>query len=75
MCPPEIREGYYKPWPHVDQAMMKRQDDVTHNNACPIDFVSESLLKTNPYTIQGQFLFEDSFEGDGGYSKITSQIQ
>lgn len=24
MCPPEIREGCIQPWPHVDQAIMKR---------------------------------------------------
>lgn len=53
MCPPEIRKGSFDPWPHVDQSN--------------IVFVSESLLKTNPYTIQGQFLFEDSFDGDGGF--------
>lgn len=29
--------------------------------------MSESSLKTQPFTIQGQFLFEDSFEGDGGF--------
>ncbi|MBX9923863.1 MAG: hypothetical protein K2Y01_07105 [Rhabdochlamydiaceae bacterium] len=67
MCPPEIREGYYEPWPHVDQTVLRRQDNVTHNNNPPIDFVSESLLRTKPYTVQGQFLFEDSFEGDGGF--------
>lgn len=67
MCPPEIREGYIEPWPHVDQAILRRQDNVAHSNNPPIDFVSESLLKTQPYTIQGQFLFEDSFEGDGGF--------
>ena len=67
MCPPEIREGYFEPWPHVDQAILRRQDNVAHNNNPPIGFVSESLLKTQPYTIQGQFLFEDSFDGDGGF--------
>jgi hypothetical protein len=67
MCPPEVREGYIEPWPHVDQAILRRQDNVTHSNNPPIDFVSESLLKTQPYTIQGQFLFEDSFEDDGGF--------
>ncbi len=67
MCPPEIREGYFEPWPHVDQAILRRQDSIWHNNNPPIGFVSESLLKTQPYTIQGQFLFEDSFEGDGGF--------
>ena len=67
MCPPEIREGYFDPWPHVDQAVMKRQDNVAHNNTPPFDFISESSLKTQPYTIQGQFLFEDSCEGDGGF--------
>lgn len=67
MCPPEIREGYFEPWPHVDQSTVKRQDNVAHNNSTPNDFVSESSLKTAPYTIQGQFLFEDSLEGDGGF--------
>jgi hypothetical protein len=67
MCPPEIREGYVEPWPHVDQAILRRQDGVASNNHPPIDFISESVLKTLPYTIQGQFLFEDSFEGDGGF--------
>jgi hypothetical protein len=67
MCPPEIREGFFEPWPHVDQAILRRQDNVAHNNTPPIDFVSESLLKTKPYTIQGQFLFEGSFDGDGGF--------
>jgi hypothetical protein len=67
MCPPEIREGHYEPWPNVDQAILRRQDSVAHNNNPPIDFVSESLLKTKPFTIQGQFLFEDSFDGDGGF--------
>lgn len=67
MCPPEIREGYFEPWPHVDQAILTRQDNISHSNNPPIGFVSESLLKTQPYTVQGQFLFEDSFEGDGGF--------
>lgn len=67
MCPPEIREGYIKPWPHVDQSILRRPDSVAHSNNPPIDFVSESPLKTRPYTIQGQFLFEDSLEGDGGF--------
>jgi hypothetical protein len=67
MCPPEIRDGYVEPWPHVDQAILRRQDGVAHSNNPPIGFLSESLLKTQPYTIQGQFLFEDSFEGDGGF--------
>jgi Phytanoyl-CoA dioxygenase (PhyH) len=67
MCPREIREGYCEPWPHVDQGILKRRDNVAHNNNPPIDFVSESQLKTQPYTIQGQFLFEDSFEEDGGF--------
>ena len=57
MCPPEIRDGYVEPWPHVDQ-------NFSHDS---IDFVSESPLKTAPFTIQGQFLFEDSFNGDGGF--------
>ncbi len=67
MCPPEIREGHVEPWPHVDQAVLRRRDNVGHNNNPPIGFVSESSLKTEPFTIQGQFLFEDSFEGDGGF--------
>ena len=67
MCPTEIREGYFEPWPHVDQAILRRQDNFAHNNNPPIGFVSESLLKTLPYTIQGQFLLEDSLEGDGGF--------
>ena len=67
MCPPEIREGCFEPWPHVDQMTLKRRDNVAHNNSAPSNFVSESLLRTKPYTIQGQFLFEDSFEGDGGF--------
>lgn len=29
------------------------------------------MLKTNPYNIQGQFLFEDSFDGDGGFYCIA----
>lgn len=67
MCPPEIREGSIKPWPHVDQSILRRQDNVAHNNNPPPGFISESLLKTQPFTIQGQFLFEDSFDGDGGF--------
>jgi len=67
MCPPEIREGFIEPWPHVDQAILRRQDNVAHSNNPPIGFVSESLLKTQPYTVQGQFLFEDSCDGDGGF--------
>jgi hypothetical protein len=67
MCPPEIREGYMEPWPHVDQAILRRQDSVAHSNNPPLGFISESSLTTQPYTIQGQFLFEDSFEGDGGF--------
>jgi len=67
MCPAEIREVIFEPWPHVDQMLNKRQDGVIHNNLPSADFVSESLLQTKPYTIQGQFLFEDSFDGDGGF--------
>lgn len=67
MCPQEIRKGYIEPWPHVDQAILQRQDNVAHSNLPPLGFVSESSLKTQPYTIQGQFLFEDSYEGDGGF--------
>ncbi len=65
MCP--TREGNIVPWPHVDQAILRRQDGAAHSNNPPIDFISESILKTQPYTIQGQFLFEDSFDGDGGF--------
>ena len=67
MCPQEIRESNFDPWPHVDQAVLRRQDNVAHDNNSSADFVSESLLTTNPFTIQGQFLFEDSFDGDGGF--------
>ena len=67
MCPPEIREGDVETWPHVDQAILRRQDQVAHSNNPPVGFVSESLLKSQPYTVQGQFLFEDSFDGDGGF--------
>jgi len=67
MCPQEIREGSFEPWPHVDQLILRRQDNVAHSNNPPIDFVSESVLKTQPFTIQGQFLFEDSCDGDGGF--------
>lgn len=55
MCPPEIRKGGFEYWPHVDQP------------SSTVSFLSESSLKTNPHSIQGQFLFEDSFEGDGGF--------
>lgn len=67
MCPTEIRENTFASWPHVDQLILRRQNDGPSPNNPPIEFVSESLLKTQPYTIQGQFLFEDSFEGDGGF--------
>lgn len=67
MCPSEIRESHFEPTPHVDQTILRRLDGVSHNNLPPNDFISESSLKTHPYTIQGQFLFEDSFEGDGGF--------
>ncbi|MEL7431653.1 MAG: hypothetical protein AAGI90_03890 [Chlamydiota bacterium] len=67
MCPPEIREGYSDPWMHVDQTIMRRQDGASHSNQPPAGFISESVLKTEPYTIQGQFLFADSCEGDGGF--------
>lgn len=68
MCPPEIRGDFFDPpWPHVDQVILRRQDLLACNNLPPIDFVSESSLSTKPFTIQGQFLFEDSFEGDGGF--------
>ena len=67
MCPPEIREGYYEFWPHVDQTVLRRKDGFAHSNHPPMGFVSESALSTKPFTIQGQFLFEDSFEGDGGF--------
>lgn len=67
MCPPEIRKGSFDPWPHVDQAIPKQQNGRASKNSPPVEFVSESLLKTNPFNIQGQFLFEDSFDGDGGF--------
>lgn len=67
MCPPEIRKGGFDPWPHVDQSIPKEQDKSEYKNNPPLGFVSESSLKTNPYNIQGQFLFEDSFDGDGGF--------
>jgi|GEM_PF-1919180 hypothetical protein len=67
MCPQEIREGYVEPFPHVDQAVLIRQDNVGHDNNSSMDFVSESSLKTKPFTVQGQFLFEDSSEYDGGF--------
>lgn len=70
MCPTEIREFSFPPWPHVDQTILKRLDGAAFSNKPPDDFVSESSLKTKPYTIQGQFLFEDSFEGDGGFCCI-----
>jgi len=54
MCPTEIREGTFEPWPHVDQ-----ESSLKSGN--------ESSLKSNPYTIQGQFLFEESSVGDGGF--------
>jgi len=65
ICPPEIRVNYVKPWPHVDQR--SSSSNMAHGNSPSIAFVSESSLKTNPFTIQGQFLFEDSFDGDGGF--------
>lgn len=64
MCPPEVREGYIEPWPHVDQKILAEENSFADNQD---SFVSESSLKTQPFTIQGQFLFEDSFEGDGGF--------
>lgn len=67
MCPPEIREGPFDPWPHVDQTVMRRKDIGSHDNNPPVGFVSESPMKTKPFTIQGQFLFEDSSDGDGGF--------
>ena len=67
MCPPEIREGFVELWPHVDQGILRSPDNTTHNNNPPEGFVSESRLKSKPFTVQGQFLFEDSFEGDGGF--------
>lgn len=76
MCPSEIREENFEPWPHVDQGINKRKDGVLHNNLPPTDFVSESSLKTKPFTIQGQFLFEDSSDGDGGFFCIpTSHLR
>ena len=75
MCPPEIREGCIESWPHVDQTILRRQDNVAHNNNPPQDFVSESQLKSKPYTIQGQFLFEESIDGDGGFYCIPKSHQ
>jgi hypothetical protein len=66
MCPPEIRESYIEPWPHVDQRIMLRQDHEKLKTPLFVDFASETVLRTQPYMIQGQFLFEDSFDGDGG---------
>lgn len=67
MCPQEIRDGKLEPWPHVDQMTYMKPDNTLHTNNPPIDFVSESSLRTKPFTIQGQFLLEDSAEGDGGF--------
>lgn len=67
MCPQEIREGHIEPWLHVDQAIMRSDGKTTHDNNPPIGFVSESIVNTNPFTFQGQFLFEESVEGDGGF--------
>lgn len=67
MCPSEIREGNFEPWPHVDQRILQPHDNIAHGNCPSISFISESVLKTQPYTIQGQFLFEESFEGDAGF--------
>ncbi len=67
MCPTEIREGQSDPWPHVDQLVLRSWNNDLHNNNPPVDFVSESSIKTAPFTIQGQFLFEDSCDGDGGF--------
>ena len=67
MCPPEIRPMVIDPWPHVDQAVMRHNQTKAHSNNPPMGFISESLIKTKPYTIQGQFLFEDSDEEDGGF--------
>jgi hypothetical protein len=67
MCPQEIRKGFIEPWPHVDQGTMRSKNDARHNNNPPEGFVSESSLKTKPFTVQGQFLFEESADGDGGF--------
>ncbi|MBA2726886.1 MAG: phytanoyl-CoA dioxygenase family protein [Parachlamydiaceae bacterium] len=66
MCPSEIRENDFATWPHVDQTL-RHEGNIENTNSSSISFVSESKLKTHPYTIQGQFLFEDSFDGDGGF--------
>ncbi len=63
MCPPEIRKGGFDPWPHVDQQIPKQ-----------LEFLRESSLKTIPYNIQGQFLFEDSFDGDEGFIVFQNRI-
>lgn len=67
MCPPEIREGCFDAWPHVDQGSFQTSNNAIYNNNPPVGFVSESALTTKPFTIQGQFLFEDSCDGDGGF--------
>lgn len=69
LCPPEIRTGHAEPWFHVDQTRIKGHESIPHTNTIhpSIDFGSDSLLKTNASIIQGQFLFEDSFSGDGGF--------
>lgn len=60
MCPPEIRKPpTSEPWPHVDQSL-------TFNTAIP-KFLGKSNVKSDPWTIQGQFLFEDSGDKDGGF--------
>lgn len=67
MCPTSIREEDLPPWPCAYQGLNKRKDGVQHNNHPPEAFVSESSLNTKPFTIEGQFLFEDSGDGDGGF--------
>ncbi len=60
MCPPEIRPPPdYRMSPHVDQGLVK--------NAADPQFLGKSNLKSDPWTIQGQFLFEDSGDNDGGF--------
>jgi hypothetical protein len=41
MCPPEIREGYFQPWPHVDQQL--KLDKNSKNNSPPIPLVIQNL--------------------------------
>jgi hypothetical protein len=66
MCPSELRQpptpifGNNSKYPmHVDQTL-----DFNESKS---DFLGKSNLSSDPWTIQGQFLFEDSEENDGGF--------